>query len=40
MTGPKGEKLSDSEAGTACQMILDDKDALAAYKAQAADKVK
>ena len=40
MTGPNGEKLSSGEAAQACKMILDDKDALAAYKQQAADKVK
>jgi hypothetical protein len=40
MTGPKGEKLSSSESNEACKMILDDADALAAYKGQAAEKVK
>jgi hypothetical protein len=40
MTGPKGEKLSSGEAAEACKMIADDKDALEAYKKQAADKAK
>ena len=40
MTGPNDEKLSASESSTACKMILDDKDALQAYKDQAAEKVK
>ena len=40
LTGPNGEKLSSSEAAQGCKMILDDKDALEAYKAQAQEKVK
>ena len=31
MTGPNDEKLSDSDKGQACAMILGDKDALAGY---------
>lgn len=40
MTGPSGEKLSQGQADLACKMILDDKDSLAAYKKQAAEKAK
>ena len=40
LTGPNGEKLSASEAAEGCKMILDDKDALEAYKTQASNKVK
>ena len=40
LTGPNHEKLSASEASEGCKMILDDKDALAAYQKQAAEKAK
>ncbi|MGE5181881.1 MAG: hypothetical protein ACM31C_07455 [Acidobacteriota bacterium] len=40
LTGPDHKKLSESEASEGCKMILDDKDALAAYQKQAADKAK
>jgi hypothetical protein len=33
--GPDGEKMSSKETGMACQMIADDKEALAAYRNQA-----
>jgi hypothetical protein len=40
MTGPNKEKLSASEAEAGCKMIADDKDALEAYKKQAAEHAK
>jgi hypothetical protein len=40
MTGPDDKKLSSSEAGMACKMIMDDKDSLAAYTEQAAEHTK
>ena len=40
MVGPDDKKLSSSESGAACKMIMDDKDIFEAYKAQADEKVK
>jgi len=33
--GPNGEKLTSEESSTVCKMIVDDSDALAAYRSQA-----
>jgi len=35
LVGPDGEKMSGNETGMACKMIMDDKEALAAYRNQA-----
>lgn len=40
MTGPNKEKLSSDQASLGCSMILDDKDALEAYKKEAETKAK
>lgn len=33
--GPNGEKLTQEESSAVCKMIVDDSDALAAYRSQA-----
>lgn len=39
LVGPKGDKMSSTERATACKMVADDKEAVAAFKTLAASEL-